>query len=115
MGAAVNASTPGDRRNDTYELCELVESRDTHQLYSARDTRNDRVVHIALLRPEVALRNGVAQRFVKGPKALSQLDHPNVARVWSVESDATGIPFVVAEPRAGQSLAAMIESFPEGM
>jgi hypothetical protein len=101
--------------NDTYELCELVDSRDTHQLYSARDTRNDRVVHIALLRPEVALRKGVAQQFVRAPKVLTQLEHPNVGRVWSVESDATGIPFVVAEPRSGQSLATMLETFPEGM
>lgn len=115
MSAAVNASRSGDLLNDTYELCELVESRDTHQLYSARDTRNDRLVHIALLRPEVALRNGVAQRFIKGPKALTQIEHPNVARVWSVESDATGIPFVVEEPKSGQTLASMIEAFPDGM
>ena len=115
MSAAVNASRSGDLLNDTYELCELIASRETHQLYSARDTRNDRLVHIALLRPEVALRKGVAQQFVKAPKLLTQLEHPNVARVWSVETDATGIPFVVEEPRAGQSLAAMIETFPEGM
>jgi hypothetical protein len=115
MGAAVNASRSGDLLNDTYELCELVASRDTHQLYSARDTRNDRLVHIALLRPEVALRQGVAQHFVKAPKLLTQLEHPNVARVWSVETDASGIPFVVEEPRSGQSLAAMIEAFPDGM
>jgi hypothetical protein len=115
MGGAVNASRSGDLLNDTYELCELVASRDTHQLYSARDTRNDRLVHIALLRPEVALRKGVAQHFVKAPKLLTQLEHPNVARVWSVETDASGIPFVVEEPRAGQSLAAMIETFPDGM
>jgi hypothetical protein len=115
MAAAVNASRSGDLLNDIYELCEIVESRDTHQLYSARDTRNDRLVHIALLRPEVALRNGVAQRFIKGPKALTLIEHPNVARIWSVESDATGIPFIVEEPKSGQTLASMIESFPDGM
>jgi len=52
---------------------------------------------------------------VKAPNLLTQLEHPNVARVWSVETDATGIPFVVEEPCSGQSLAAMLESFPDGM
>jgi len=47
MGAAANASRSGDLLNDIYELCDLVESRDTHQLYSARDTRNDRLVRCA--------------------------------------------------------------------
>jgi len=115
MAAAVNASRSGDLLNDRYELSDLVETCDTHQLYTARDTRDDRVVHIAMLRPEVALRAGVAQRFVRAPKQVAQLDHPNVMRVWSVESDVTGIPFVVEEPRSGRTLASMIEAFPDGM
>jgi len=115
MGAAANASRSGDLLNDRYELCELVESHETDQLYSARDTETDRLVHIALLRAEHALRPGVAQRFVSRPTQLARLDHPNVVRVWSVESDDSGIPFVVHEPRSGPSLSTMLDAFPDGM
>lgn len=115
MGAAAEASRSGDLLNDTYELCELLESGVVHQAYRARDTRDDRVVRIALLRPELALRAGVAQRFVKGATAFTQIDHPNVARVLSVETDVSGIPFVVEEVIEGESLAKMLGGFPDGM
>jgi serine/threonine-protein kinase len=115
MGLAAEASRSGDLLNDTYELCERLESSEVHEAYRARDTRTDRQVRVSVLRPEHALRSGVAQRFIQAPKALTQIDHPNLARVLSVETDVSGIPFVVEEVLDGQSLSAMLASFPEGL
>ena len=105
MGAAAHETRTGELLNQAYELHEVLESEGVCDIYRATDRKRARVVRIRLLRPEFALQSGVVQSFLHAPKTLTGLRHPNVSQVLAVESDDTGIPFVVEEHVEGESLA----------
>jgi len=115
MAAPARDSRSGELLNDVYELHEVLDSDGIHDTYRATDRRDARVVKVKLLRPEFALQSNVVQRFLRAPRTLTGLRHPNVSQVLAVESDETGIPFVVEEHVEGESLARTIECFPDGM
>jgi serine/threonine protein kinase len=115
MAAPARDSRSGELLNDVYELHEVLDSDGIHDTYRATDRRHARVVKVKLLRPEFALQSNVVQRFLRAPRTLTGLRHPNVSQVLAVESDETGIPFVVEEHVEGESLARTIECFPDGM
>jgi serine/threonine protein kinase len=113
--AKEESSRSGDLLNDAYELHELLESDGDQHTYRATDTRDGSSVQIKLLRPELALQSGAVQRFLKVPKTLSGLRHPNLSQVIAIESDELGIPFVVEEHVQGEPLGKTVASFPQGI
>jgi serine/threonine-protein kinase len=115
MGAAAHDSRTGELLNKSYELHELIEPGGVADTYRATDRKRSRTVKVTLLRPEFALQSSVVQGFLSMPKTLTGLRHPNVSQVIAVESDETGIPFVVEEHVEGEPLARTISAFPEGM
>ena len=115
MGAAAHDSRTGELLNQSYELHELLEPGGVADTYRATDRKRARTVKVTLLRPEFALQSSVVQGFLSMPKTLTGLRHPNVSQVIAVESDETGIPFVVEEHVEGEPLARTIAAFPEGM
>jgi serine/threonine-protein kinase len=115
MAQAVRESRSGELLNESYELHEVLESDGVHDTYRATDRKAGRAVRVKLLRPEFALQSNVVQRFLRAPRTLTGLRHPNVSQVLAVESDETGIPFVVEEHVEGESLARTLERFPDGM
>jgi serine/threonine protein kinase len=112
MGEA--ATRLGEVLNDAYELHELVSSSGDFEIYRGTDRRTRSGVLIKLLRPEVALRSGVVEGFLRGPRSLSEVSHASLPAVH-VDTDDTGIPFVVEETVEGRTLATLIESFPQGL
>ncbi|MDD9938629.1 MAG: protein kinase, partial [Myxococcales bacterium] len=114
MGEAAQDSRAGEVLG-SYTLIEVETSDGTCEAYRATDSRDSREVTVRVLRPEFALQSAVVQSFVSGPRTLSGLDHPNVTQVIAVESDDTGIPYVVEERVRGQLLSQMLEAFPDGM
>jgi len=115
MGAAGRETRTGELLNAVYVLHELLESEPIYDSYRATDRRRARVVKVRLLHPELALQSSVVEGFLRAPKALGGLRHPNLSQVLAVESDETGIPFVVEEHVEGEPLTRMIARFPEGM
>ncbi len=115
MGAAARENRTGELLAGRYELHEVLEAGEVYDTYRATDRRDSLAVAIKLLRPELALRSAVVQGFVSGPKRLAGLRHPNLARVLAVESDDTGIPFVVEERVEGEPLSRSISRFSGGM
>ena len=107
MGAAAEDSRTGESLG-RYRLLEVVGTDGTCDAYRATDSRDSSEVTIRVLRPEFALQSSVVQSFVSRPRTLSGLSHPNVSRVIAVESDDTGIPYVVEERIVGQPLAEML-------
>ena len=81
----------------------------------ARPTASVRAPSSHAPAPEFALQPSVVRGFLQAPKTLTALRHPNVSQVLAVESDETGIPFVVEELVEGESLARMTAAFPDGM
>lgn len=108
------ATRLGDVLNDTYELLELVSSDRQLEVYLAKDTRTSGDVRVTLLRPEFALQPRVVEGLFGGPRRLSAVSHASLPSVH-VDTDDTGIPFIVEEAIEGRTLAALIGSFPQGL
>jgi hypothetical protein len=115
MARAPKDSRAGGVLNERYELRELIASGAVSDAYRADDRKHPQSVQVTLLRPEFALQAGVVQRFLLAGKVLSGFSHPNVARVIAIETDDTGIPFVVEELLDGPTLAERLRDFGDGM
>ncbi|MFI5308749.1 MAG: hypothetical protein ACHQ53_15435, partial [Polyangiales bacterium] len=116
MGKSPTESRAGDVLGARYALDELLVTGEVYDTYLATDRKGGgKKLVVKLLRPELALRAKVVDGFVRTPKTLTELEHPNVARVIAVESDETGIPFVVEERVEGEPLSRSFSGFGEGM
>jgi serine/threonine-protein kinase len=98
-----------------YELHEAFESDELSESYRATDRSSRREVVVRVLRPELALRRDASERFLSASKKLAAIAHPNLPEIIAIESDETGIPFVVEERVAGEALSALFRNFPDGM
>jgi len=95
----------GETLNGAYELHERIEGDGLSESYHARALRGGHDVTVRILRPEHALRPDSAGRFLAVPKALRELAHPAIAAVLAIETDDTGIPYVVEQYPDGQRLS----------
>ncbi|HET8933568.1 MAG TPA: hypothetical protein VFN67_09020, partial [Polyangiales bacterium] len=100
--------------NATYELQDLLSSHEVFDEYRARDLRDDRTVLVKRLHPELALQPEQLARFVARSRVLERLDHPCLPRVH-VDTDESGVAFVVQELCEGRPLADLIGAFPQGV
>ncbi len=114
MGSAAATTRLGEVLNDAYELHELVSSQGPLEVYRATELRSRTPVRVKVLRPEFALQGAVVERFMRGPRSLSRVTHASLPSV-RVDTDDTGIPFIVEEAVKGRPLAALLESFPQGL
>lgn len=74
-------------------------------VFRARDLMLDRTVALKVLRPQGAARGSLLAEA----RAAAALNHPNVCTVYAVD-DANGVPMIVMEYVAGESLASRIRS-----
>jgi Tol biopolymer transport system component len=81
------------------------------EVFRARDTRLDRSVAIKVLPGEFAHDASLKVRFEREAKAISQLEHPHICRLYDVGS-ANGIDYLVMELLEGESLADRIAKGP---
>ena len=73
----------------------------------------DRGLAIKLLNAERSARAPLsAERFLREARAASRLDHPNIVRVVDHGTDDEGVPYLVMEQVAGETLAARLEREP---
>lgn len=69
------------------------------EVWKARDTRLDRSVAIKFLPPELARDSQFKLRFEREARAISQLEHPHICRLYDVGDD-----YLVMELLEGESL-----------
>ena len=58
------------------------------EVYRARDTRLKREVALKILSPSVAADSDRVARFAREAELLAALNHPNIANIYGVETDA---------------------------
>jgi serine/threonine protein kinase len=96
---------------DRYELSVTLGEGGSAVLYRARDRRLDRDVAIKRMRetgwPDVARR-----RFETEAQVLARLQHPHIARVFDAGQDSSGVPYIVMELLAGETLEARLTGAP---
>lgn len=86
-----------------YKILEKLGEGGMGVVYKAQDTKLDRLVALKFLPPSIAYDAEVRARFLNEAKAISSLNHPNVATIHDVE-DAYDQKFIVLEYIGGGSL-----------
>ncbi|HUG82375.1 MAG TPA: protein kinase, partial [Bryobacterales bacterium] len=86
-----------------YELLERIAEGGMGVVYKARDTRLGRLVALKLLSPDLNASPEDVERLFDEARAISQLNHPNVATVYEVDRHAHE-PFMAMEYLPGGTL-----------
>jgi hypothetical protein len=72
-------------------------------VFQAEDVRLKRMVALKVIRPEVADKPGVRERFLREAQAAAALEHQNIVPVYQVD-EADGVPFLAMPWLKGMSL-----------
>lgn len=77
-------------------------------VFRAREVRLDRLVAIKLLRPDVATRAEVRDRFLSEARTAAGLEHPNIVPIYLAD-EVAGLSFFVMACVDGETLARRVE------
>ncbi len=112
MGVVATSTGP---KISGYEVTEKIGEGPVGEVFRATELSLDREVAIKVLRPELASRSGVADRFLMQARELAGLNHPNIATVYTlfyegpvvlvVTEYVEGWPITATSRRAGGSKA----------
>jgi serine/threonine protein kinase/Tol biopolymer transport system component len=94
-----------------YEIQAPIGAGGMGEVYSARDTRLDRVVAIKVLPHHLSSDPDLKQRFDREARAISSLNHPRICTLHDV-GHQDGIDFLVMEYLEGESLAKRLQKGP---
>jgi serine/threonine protein kinase/Tol biopolymer transport system component len=87
-----------------YQVSALIGTGGMGEVYSARDTKLNRLVAIKVLLPDLANDPGRLGRFGREAQLLASLNHPHIAQIHGFEN-AGGVHALVMELVEGQTLA----------
>jgi hypothetical protein len=87
-----------------YQLSALIGTGGMGEVYSARDTKLNRLVAIKVLLPALANDPDRLERFSREAQLLASLNHPHIAQIYGFES-AGGLHALVMELVDGATLA----------
>jgi eukaryotic-like serine/threonine-protein kinase len=86
-----------------YEILAPIGAGGMGEVYKARDTRLDRIVAIKVLPANRVADEDHRRRFVLEARAVSALNHANIATLYELDTD-NGVDFLVLEFVAGKQL-----------
>ncbi|MBK6528262.1 MAG: protein kinase [Deltaproteobacteria bacterium] len=94
-----------------YKLLRLLGAGGMGQVFEALNQNTDRRVAIKTLHTQWKGDPSVVQRFLREARAATKICHPNVVDVLDLDVDrATGVPYIVQEFLAGESLEAHLDA-----
>jgi serine/threonine protein kinase/Tfp pilus assembly protein PilF len=91
-----------------YEILARAGAGAMGEVFRAHDLRLDRIVAIKMLAATLCDDPSRLDRFRREARILASLDHPNIARIYSLEEMEDRAPFLVLEFVQGESLAARL-------
>jgi serine/threonine protein kinase/tetratricopeptide (TPR) repeat protein len=92
-----------------YKLLERVAEGGMGVVYKARDQRLDRLVALKFLAPDSQCSRESMERFLHEARAISQLNHPNIATIFDVGTEGAN-RFLAFEYLSGGTLRAKIRA-----
>ena len=96
---------------DRYRLVEAVGDGAMANVYRAQHTTlTDRRYAIVVLRPNIASKPQVAERFRREARILSQLEHPNIISVIDAGTTSHGLLYMVLDYAEGPTLKDLMRS-----
>ena len=96
--------------NGEYRILERLGVGGMGSVYKAEQPAMNRLVAIKVLHPRYANRNDLVSRFRREARAMSQLQHPNTARVYKFGQLADGAPYFVMDYLEGKNLAHVVRA-----
>ncbi|HEY8670901.1 MAG TPA: serine/threonine-protein kinase [Terriglobales bacterium] len=87
-----------------YEIASLLGSGGMGEVYSARDTRLNRIVAIKVLPIHLSGKPEAQERFDREARAIASLNHPDICQLHDVGSQ-DGTSYLVMEHLEGEPLA----------
>jgi serine/threonine-protein kinase len=93
----------------TFRLAEAIGVGGMGAVFRALDTQLDRQVALKLLPPDQAVDDEVVQRFYQEGRSAAQLDHENIARVFSIGQDGL-FHYIAFEYIEGMTLRQKVEA-----
>ncbi len=94
---------------DQYKVEQHVAEKRYSDLYLAYDVDEDRLVDLDILQPAFAQQATLASRFVQRARAIAQIRHPNIPRVYGVGETNTDLPYVAQQHFDGYPLSERLE------
>ncbi len=94
----------GGAKLGPYEIKSALAKGGMGEVYSAIDTRLDRVVAIKVLTGDLTENQEAKRRFEREARAISALSHPNICALYDV-GHQDGIDYLVMEFLEGETLA----------
>ncbi|MEK7403769.1 MAG: protein kinase [Acidobacteriota bacterium] len=91
-----------------YEILEKLGEGGMGVVYKARDPRLDRLVALKFLPPRLLDSAEARRRFANEARAISLLNHPNIAAIYDISEDG-GAPVLVLEYLPGGTLRSRTE------
>jgi serine/threonine protein kinase/tetratricopeptide (TPR) repeat protein len=92
-----------------YKIIEKLGAGGMGEVFLAEDTKLDRKVALKFLPADLARDSGARERLLREAKAASQLHHPNIVTIHSIEDEA-GRGFIVMEHVEGVPLSRFVET-----
>ena len=93
-----------------YRIVDKLGEGGMGEVYRAEDLRLDRTVALKIL-THSAQDEEARRRFVQEAKALSALNHPNIATIYEID-EARGVHFIAMEYISGRSLRTILDERP---
>jgi serine/threonine protein kinase/predicted negative regulator of RcsB-dependent stress response len=98
---------PGTVLGNRYEIISMLGQGGMGAVYKATDREVERAVALKVIRPELAVRPEILQRFKQELILARQVTHRNVIRIFDL-GDADGIKFITMEYIEGQDLRSLV-------
>jgi len=111
LGAAIIASPDPDpkaRQVGPYRILRQIGRGGMGVVYLAEDTRLGRHVALKVLPPYLGVGEEARRRFVAEARAVSALDHPNIATLYEIDATGEGQLYMAFAFYEGETLAARI-------
>jgi eukaryotic-like serine/threonine-protein kinase len=96
--------------NGEYRIIERIGVGGMGSVYKAEQPSMNRLVAIKVLHPRFAAREDLVSRFRREARAMSQLSHPNTARVYKFGQLQDGAAYFVMDYMEGKNLAHTVRS-----
>jgi serine/threonine protein kinase len=96
--------------NGEYRVLERIGVGGMGSVYKAEQPSMNRLVAIKVLHPRFATREDLVSRFRREARAMSQLSHPNTARVYKFGQLADGSAYFVMDYMEGTNLAHVVRT-----
>ncbi len=96
---------------DRYRIKGLIGEGGMASVYVAIDEKLGRRVAIKILHAHLTQHADIRQRFHQEARAVSQLDHPNIIKVFDFSGENSSQLWIVSEVLKGKNLAQYVQKF----